>query len=163
MAGRIHNIVLGLILLTLSGVWIWLVVDTIPKGFGGGDIGPRVFPLMFGIILAVLSALLLLKTLLARSDTQASDGNFDGYMFAIRWLPAALVLIEIASYGFLLKTFGFVIATPIVVLFVMLVNLRIVSPKLLLGMSLGVTASCWLIFEKALGIYLANGSWINLG
>jgi putative tricarboxylic transport membrane protein len=28
---------------------------------------------------------------------------------------------------------------------------------------LGVTVSCWLIFEKALGIYLANGSWINLG
>jgi putative tricarboxylic transport membrane protein len=159
MAGRIHNIVLGLILLTLSGVWIWLVVDTIPKGFGGGDIGPRAFPLMFGIILAVLSALLLVKTFLAQSSTQASDG----YMFAIRWVPAALVLIEIASYGFLLKTCGFVIATPIVVLFVMLVNLRITSPKLLLGMSLGVTVSCWLIFEKALGIYLANGSWINLG
>jgi putative tricarboxylic transport membrane protein len=72
-------------------------------------------------------------------------------------------LIEISAYGFLLKTCGFVIATPIVVLFVMLVNLRITSPKLLLGMSLGVTVSCWLIFEKALGIYLANGSWINLG
>jgi hypothetical protein len=163
MAGRIHNIVLGSFLLTLSGIWIWLVVDTIPKGFGDGDIGPRAFPLMFGIILAVLSVLLLLKTLLARPRTQASDGIYDGYMFAIRWAPAALVLIEISAYGFLLKTCGFVIATPIVVLFVMLVNLRITSPKLLLGMSLGVTVSCWLIFEKALGIYLANGSWINLG
>lgn len=163
MAGRIHNIVLGIFLLTLSGIWIWLVIDTIPKGFGDGDIGPRAFPLMFGIILAVLSVLLLLKTFLARSSTQATDGSYDGYMFAIRWVPAALVLIEIAAYGFLLKTCGFVIATPIVVLFVMLVNLRITSPKLLLGMSLGVTVSCWLIFEKALGIYLANGSWINLG
>jgi putative tricarboxylic transport membrane protein len=84
MAGRIHNIVLGSFLLTLSGIWIWLVVDTIPKGFGDGDIGPRAFPLMFGIILAVLSVLLLLKTLLARPRTQASDGIYDGYMFAIR-------------------------------------------------------------------------------
>jgi hypothetical protein len=34
---------------------------------------------------------------------------------------------------------------------------------MLLGMSIGITLFCWLIFEKALGIYLANGSWINLG
>ena len=73
------------------------------------------------------------------------------------------MLVEISAYGFLLKTTGFVIATPIVVLFVMLVNLRIRSVRLLLGMSVGLTLSCWLIFEKVLGIYLANGSWINLG
>ena len=78
-------------------------------------------------------------------------------------LPAALLLIEISAYGYLLKTIGFVIATPIVVLFVMFINLRIRSVKMLLGMSIGITLICWLIFEKALGIYLANGSWINLG
>ncbi len=163
MTGRIHNIVLGLILFTLSGFWIWLVIDTIPKGFGDGDIGPRAFPLMFGIILCLLSILLLVKTFLLNRRRPVPDESDDGFIFAIRWTPAALVFIEISAYGFLLQTCGFVIATPLIVLFVMMVNLRITSPKLLLGMSLGVTVSCWIIFEKALGIYLANGSWINLG
>lgn len=163
MTSRNHNIVLGIILLFLSGGWIWLVIDTIPGGFGDGDIGPRAFPLMFGIILAVLSVLLLLKTMLRASDVQPAADPEDGDRQITNWLGAALMLVEISAYGFLLKTTGFVIATPIVVLFVMLVNLRIRSVRLLLGMSVGLTLSCWLIFEKVLGIYLANGSWINLG
>jgi hypothetical protein len=32
-----------------------------------------------------------------------------------------------------------------------------------LGMSIGITLVCWLVFEKVLGIYLANGWLINIG
>lgn len=159
MADRKQNIVLGTFFLLLSGVWTWFVVTTIPAGYGQGDIGPRAFPLIFGISLGFLSAILILKAIFAVPNNALDFVSSQG----IRWLPAGLVLVEICAYGYLLKTCGFVIATPIVILFVMLVNLRIRSPKLLLGMSIGCTVACWLIFEKALGIYLANGSWINLG
>jgi uncharacterized membrane protein len=74
----------------------------------------------------------------------------------VHWLPATLILVEISAYEFLLKTFGFVISTLLVVLFVMLVNLRIRSIRVFLGMPIGITLSCWLIFEKALGIYLSG-------
>ncbi|MGB7243087.1 MAG: tripartite tricarboxylate transporter TctB family protein [Sulfitobacter sp.] len=160
MTDHKRNYVIGCLLLILSVVWIWLVIDTIPAGFGEGDIGPRAFPLMFGLCLGGLSVLLLLKSLLNGLRNQTENSL---YQLPIHWLPAALLLIEISAYGYLLKTVGFVIATPIVVLFVMVVNLRIRSAKMLLGMSIGITLLCWLIFEKALGIYLANGSWINLG
>lgn len=163
MTDHKRNFVIGFLLLILSVVWTWLVIDTIPAGFGSGDIGPRAFPLIFGICLGVLSVLLLLKTILNRQKSEAETILNAEYKAVIHWLPAALLLVEISAYGYLLKTVGFVIATPIVVLFVMAVNLRIRSPKMLLGMSIGTTLVCWLIFEKAIGIYLANGSWINLG
>jgi putative tricarboxylic transport membrane protein len=163
MTDQNRDFVLGSLLLTLSVVWTWLVIDTIPAGFGEGDIGPRAFPLMFGICLGLLSALLLLKAIRTKPENDADNSLLNSFQTVIHWFSAGLLLIEISAYGFLLKTCGFVIATPIVVLFVMLVNLRIRSIKLLLGMSFGVTLVCWLIFEKALGIYLANGSWINLG
>jgi len=56
-----------------------------------------------------------------------------------------------------------VLATPAIVLLVMLVNLRVRSVTKLLAMALGLTVGCWLIFEKVLGIYLANGIWMNIG
>ena len=163
MADHGRNYVIGFLLLVLSIVWTWLVIDTIPAGFGEGDIGPRAFPLMFGLFLGVLSVLLLLKSLLNRSKNETEHNLTAENQSVIHSIPAALILIEISAYGYLLKTVGFVIATPIVVLLVMFVNLRIRSVKMLLGMSIGITLVCWLIFEKALGIYLANGSWINLG
>lgn len=163
MTDHRRNYVIGLLLLILSVVWTWLVINTIPSGFGDGDIGPRAFPLMFGLCLGFLSLLLLLKSLFNGSKKEMGKSLATAHQLPIHWLPAALLLIEISAYGYLLKTVGFVIATPIVVLFVMLVNLRVRSINMLLGMSIGITLVCWLIFEKALGIYLANGSWINLG
>ena len=163
MTDHIRNYVIGILLLILSVVWTWLVIDTIPSGFSEGDIGPRAFPLIFGICLGFLSILLLLKSLQSRRQNETENDLAAENQLAIHWLPAALLLIEISAYGYLLKTVGFVIATPIVVLFVMTVNLRIRSFKLLLRMSIGITLVFWLIFEKALGMYLANGSWINLG
>jgi len=163
MADKKRNYVLGFLLLILSFVWTWLVIETIPSGFGEGDIGPRAFPLLFGLCLGFLSVLLLLKSFLSKPIDPSKHSLANEYQSVIHRLPAALLLIEISAYGYLLKTIGFVIATPIVVLFVMFINLRIRSVKMLLGMSIGITLICWLIFEKALGIYLANGSWINLG
>ncbi len=73
------------------------------------------------------------------------------------------MLTERLGYGYLLTTVGVVISPPILVVFVMFINLRVRSVKMFLGMSIGITLVCWLVFEKALGIYLANGWLINIG
>jgi hypothetical protein len=151
------------VFLVIACIWIWLVSTTIPGGFGGGDIGPRAFPLTFGIALAILSALLIFQSLRAAPESDPVPEIPDEPVARTAWLPAALVLVEICLYGFLLQKVGFVIATPIIILLIMLANLRVRSIKLLLGMSIGLTLGSWLIFEKVLGIYMANGSWINLG
>ena len=161
MTGHERNYVIGFLLLTLSVVWTWLVIDTIPAGFGDGDIGPRAFPLMFGLCLGFLSVILLLKSLMNRQKVETARSLATEE--TIHWLPSALLLIELLGYGYLLKTVGFVISTPILVLFVMFVNLRVRSVKMFLGMSIGITLVCWLVFEKILGIYLANGWLINIG
>lgn len=167
MTNRVQDIVLGLTLVLLAGVWTWLVVDTIPAGFGDGEVGARAFPLAFGVILLALAAVLLLLRMTTTSDNGARAGNPVDAEFpevqGPQWLPALVLLGEIALYGFLLEKIGFVLATPAIVLIVMLVNLRVRSVPKLLGMSLGLTVGCWLIFEKVLGIYLANGTWLNLG
>ncbi|MFV2034738.1 MAG: tripartite tricarboxylate transporter TctB family protein [Halocynthiibacter sp.] len=165
MTNRKHSFVLGLIFLLLAVVWTWLVIDTIPSGFGEGDIGPRAFPLFFGIVLGALSLLLLAQNFRAARGParKIAPHQIEEESDHVHWTGAALLLVEISLYGFLLGKVGFVIATPVVVLLVMLVNLRVRSVKSLLGMPLGITLVSWVIFEKVLGIYLANGTWINLG
>ena len=82
---------------------------------------------------------------------------------SLYWIPAIIVMLEIILYGFLLEKIGFVLATPLVIILVMVLSLKIRSIKKILIMSFGLTATCWIIFEKIFGIYLANGLWINLG
>ncbi|MCY4301970.1 MAG: tripartite tricarboxylate transporter TctB family protein [Aestuariivita sp.] len=168
MANRMQDIVLGATLAVLAVIWTGLVIDTIPRGFGDGEIGARAFPLIFGIILLVLAVLLLGRLILnSEPDVRTEyDVSADAELpqpGGVKWMPAVLLLAEIALYGFLLEKIGFVLATPVIVLLIMLLNLRVRSIPKLASMSLGLTVSCWVIFEKLLGIYLANGTWINIG
>lgn len=166
MTNRVQDIVLGTTLVVLGAIWTWLVIDTIPPGFGDGEIGARAFPLAFGILLLTLAVLLLLRIAMTSEADAQVDNPVDAELMKpdkVMWGPALLLLAEIGLYGFLLEKIGFVLATPVIVLLVMLVNLRVRSPSKFLGMSLGLTVGCWLVFEKVLGIYLANGTWMNVG
>lgn len=166
MTNRVPDTWLALSLLLLGGSWTWLVIASIPPGLGGGDIGPRAFPLTLGILLMGLSALLLLRTAgraaRERAGREPADPT-EPLAQRPRILVAASVLIQISLYGYLLTKLGFVLATPLIVLAIMVRTLRVRSVWKLAGMSLGLTAGCWIVFEKILGIYLANGSWLNLG
>ncbi len=166
MTSHVQNLLLGVVLLLLSGAWTWLVIDTIPAGFGDGDIGARAFPMAFGLMLAGLASVLIVKTTLASQPRTGaepaalSEGRRHGQA---AWFVALKVLTVIVIYGFLLERVGFVLATPVAVFLVMIAGLRGQSALKIAGMSLGLTAGCWLIFEKLIGIYLANGTWINIG
>lgn len=166
MTNRAQDIIVGTVLLLVGACWTWLVIDTIPPGFGDGEVGPRAFPMAFGLILTGFSAILLMTRIASGAGTASTEMSSDPEMPStnrLDWSPALLVLGQIVLYGFLLEKIGFLLATPVVVFLVMLVSLRVRSLKKLLGMSLGLTVGCWLIFEKLLGIYLANGTWLNVG
>lgn len=181
MTNRVQDVLLAVVLLVISGTWTWLVVANIPPGFGEGEVGPRAFPLVLGIALFLLAGILLVWPLVFRSkhklvagsptteqiesepaDVDAGNGESTNAQ-SLQWIPALLVLVEILLYGYLLEKIGFLLATPIVVLIVMIVSLRIFSVTKLLATALGLTVGCWLVFEKIMGIYLAKGTWLNLG
>ena len=145
MTNSAKDIALSVSLLALAVIWTWLVVDTIRPGILGG-----------------LSVLLLIRTVALRRDDSGAAGVGDVDAMdeeaTARWGSMILVAIEISVYAFLLQKLGFLIATPILILFVLVIHLRLTSWKTILGMTLGMTLGCWLFFEKLLGIYLANGS-----
>jgi putative tricarboxylic transport membrane protein len=166
MTDTSKDIVLGFILLAVGLVWSLLVWSTIPPAFEDGSIGPRAFPLVLGVLLIGMSGLMLYFTASRRRKmptTTAPTGPTFGTYREIKWGHALLLVAEICAYGFLLEKIGFLLATPPIVLAVMVINLRILSPRKLVGMALGLTVGCWLIFQKLMGIYLATGTWINLG
>ena len=117
-------------------------------------------------MLFCLSTMLLFRKIKFKKKANSfEEPSKAGYLEenTLHWIPALVVLCEVVLYGFLLEKIGFVLATPIIIFLVMSLNLRIRSYKKILMMSLGLTFSCWLIFEKVMGLYLANGVWINIG
>ena len=61
MTNRVQDIALAIILMLISSIWTWLVINSIPPGFGEGEIGARAFPLTFGVMLFCLSTMLLFR------------------------------------------------------------------------------------------------------
>ena len=181
MTGRHTDIAVGAILLGVSLLWCGYVVQTIPAGSGGGDIGPRALPLLFGALLGLLSAGMMLHRLLGRADETGNDAaSFlqddlasdadaglatPGGMANLRdeAVVIALVFGLLFFYGWALRMIGFNLATFLVVALTMLLCLRESSLRWIAGMSIGVTFACWLLFGKLLGIPLATGTWISLG
>ena len=171
MSEKKRDVVTGMLLLTLSLVWMLIVWRTIPPGTGGGDIGPRAFPLLLGALLAVFSLWLTIAALGKRRDdavTPGAEGAINepeaaGVNGAAGLVAAILTVAHLLAYGFLMQRIGFVLATLVTVASIMLICTNDRSPLRIGAMSVGITFACWLIFGKILGVYLATGSWINLG
>lgn len=149
-------------LLVFAIAWSVTVYLTVPAS--ADSIGPRDFPLVLGIVLVVLSVFLLLRAL--RSGRAATESEIDdetdapeiagGRKFAIG------IFLLIILYGFLIERTGFLLATPIIIIGALAGLLRMRNPLIILAIAIGITAGCWLVFHKMLGIYMPPGSWISL-
>lgn len=163
MTSRRSDIILSTILLMVSALWCWGVVTTIPGAEDGSRLGARGFPLGLGLLLGGLSLIILLQ-----SFRPASADNVDGDTAppdisrgAEVWAIAATVGL-LVGYAALLEYTGFMIATALVVAAAVGPVLGIWRPKLILGMSVGLSLGIYLIFGKLLGVYLPYGKLINL-
>lgn len=163
MASRRSDIILSTILLLVSALWCWAVVTTIPGAEDGSRLGARGFPLGLGLLLGGLSLIILLQSFRpAPADT--IDGEAappDISRGAELWAVAATVGL-LVGYAALLEYTGFMIATALVVAAAVGPVLGIWRPKLILGMSIGLSLGIYLIFGKLLGVYLPYGKLINL-
>jgi putative tricarboxylic transport membrane protein len=163
MISRRPDIILSTILLVVSALWCWGVLATIPGAEDGSRLGARGFPLGLGLLLGGLSLVILLQSLRPGPLESASDkaATPDISRGVEIWAIVATVGL-LVGYAALLEYTGFMIATALVVASAVGPVLGIWRPKLIIGMSVGLSLGIYLIFGKLLGVYLPYGKLINL-
>jgi len=154
-------------LFVLAVVWTVIVYFTVPIG---SAVGPRTFPLVLGLILMGISAVLVAASLynwrrqaegLSEAREDADGFGPEGARTALRLRVLVTVCGAIAIYGYLMQKLGFVVATFLTVV-TLLLTLKERRVRVLLGMGLGITLGCWLVFGELLGAYIPRGTWISL-
>lgn len=163
MTSHRSDIILGTILLVVSALWCWGVVVTIPGAEDGSRLGARGFPLGLGLLLSGLSLVILVRGLTQRIGEAApvEEASPDITHTVEMWAIAATVGL-LVGYAALLEYTGFMIATAATVAIAVGPVLGIWRPKLIAGMSIGLSLGIYLIFGKLLGVYLPYGKLINL-
>ncbi|HEU4458785.1 MAG TPA: tripartite tricarboxylate transporter TctB family protein [Methylibium sp.] len=108
--------------------------------------GPGYFPLLLGVILAILGAAVLFKALTVETD----DGEPIG---AIEWKPLVTVLAAVAIFGFLLPRVGMLISVPLLVGLSSLAGHEFRWKGVVIT-AVVLTFFSWLVFVKGLGLVI---------
>lgn len=139
--------VAGLILLVLSGIYVWLA-GGYRAGFGD-PLGPAAFPRIVGIPAMALSLLLIIW-----------PGTEPDWARDSRLLRQGAALAALLGYAFLLEPLGFVLSTFIAVAALSL--LMRASPRAAILSGAGIAPALWLLFDRLLGLPLPlAGSWLG--
>lgn len=147
----------GLTLLAL--VWLWLVDNYIPPVATEGAPGPRAFPFLLGVILAILGVALAIQPddagrVPPRTDDMRPQADPPNTRIAITTF--ALLI----AYAFLLDKAGFVLSTIALIVLTMTVLLGIRRWLFVASLAVGFTFGCWVVFVSLLGVPLPGGSWM---
>lgn len=150
---------LGPSLTLLALAWLWLVYTYIPGSRAEGEPGPRAFPILLGILLAVLGAIMALSALVSAPRHTPSREMAETTPPVTRREAAfaAGTFGLLIFYAFLLDAVGFLIATPVVLIVTMSGLLRMRRWALILSLGVGFTIGAWVIFDVLLGTPLPRG------
>ena len=159
----------GIALLGFSGLWIWVVLATIPGPASPEEPGPRMFPLILGSLLALLALFVLAGSFKKNAERAAaqesgqppSKGGLSGDQRQEVMVVLTTFLLLVA-YGFLMEQIGFILATPLVLVLIMVFLLGQRNWRKLLAIPIGFTLGCHLIFNVLLEANLPRGNWIRL-
>ena len=108
--------------------------------------GPAFFPFGLGVLMALLGAAVLFKSLTIESD----DGEPIG---SIAWRPLGVLIASVVMFGLLLPRLGMVITLPLLVLLASLASDEF-SLKSTLVSAVLLTGVAWGVFVKGLGLAL---------
>lgn len=144
---------LGLILIVVAIAWLRLVQTNIPDIRTGGEPGPRAFPFLLGVALAVLGAWML-GVARAGGRTRSTDTGPTQTIAPVtrrEIASAGGVFLVLILYAFLLDTVGFVAATPVVMALTLFALTGARRWRLTLALAAGFTLGCWTVFDVLLG------------
>jgi len=113
--------------------------------------GPAFFPTILGAVLAVIGAIAVIRSFIARG-TPIGGFSFKGLV---------LVTLSVVVFGFLVRGAGLVVALPLLVIISAYASTRF-RWRTTLIMAAGLTIFCALVFVKGLGIPLPIiGPWLG--
>ena len=150
---------LGPLMMLLAVLWLVLVYQYIPGARNEAETGPRSFPVVLGVALLGLGALISASAM--RTPPKASipaETSATGREITVVAGTFGLLVL----FAFLMEKAGFLIATPVVVLLTMVGILQMRNWLFMLQMTAGVTLVCWLFFVVLLKIPMPQGSWLWL-
>ncbi len=150
---------LGPLMMLLALVWLLLVYQYIPGARDESEPGPRAFPIVLGVVLLGLGALVTVSAMsTGRNALLYAEKPATGREITVVAGTFGLLLL----YAFLMEKAGFLIATPVVVFLTMVGILRMRNWLFMLLMTAGVTLGCWLFFVVLLKTPMPQGSWLWL-
>jgi hypothetical protein len=108
--------------------------------------GPGYFPFGLGILLAILGALVLFKSLTI--ETEGGDP-----VGAIPWRPLGLITLSVVVFGLALPKLGMVVSLPLLILIASLAGDEFKLKEVLINIVV-LTIGSWAIFIKGLNLVI---------
>ena len=108
--------------------------------------GPGYFPFGLGILLAILGALVLFKSLTIETE----GGDLVG---AIPWKPLGLITLAVVLFGLALPKLGMVLSLPLLILVASLAGDEFKLKEVVINIVV-LTLGSWAIFIKGLNLVI---------
>ena len=158
------NRALGVSLTMVAIVWLWLVQSYIPDVPTEGEPGPRAFPFLLGVILAILGVALALEPGPKGPDLRSASGADAGRVLldppARKARVALTTFALLVAYAFLLARAGFIASTMALMVALMAGILGLRRWLLIGSLAVAFTLASWAVFVSLLGVPLPGGSWM---
>lgn len=106
--------------------------------------GPGYFPLLLSIILAILGAIVLFKSLTIEAEGGDKIGPF-------AWRPLLVILFSITLFAIMLPRLGMFISIPVLIIVVSFAGDEFAWKGVLIAAAV-LTVFSWLVFVKGLGL-----------
>jgi len=147
MARRDYTDILGGLIILAVGVfvvvnvWLTMPIGTLRR------MGPGLFPLSLGVLLAVFGLVLVIPALFRK-----------GVVPEVRFWTPLFVFLGIAAFAISLRPLGLIPAIVLLTVISSLAELR-VHPVGLTLMCAGLSLFCWLLFGVAMGMNIPMARW----
>ena len=108
--------------------------------------GPGYFPFGLGVLLALLGAMVLFKSLTVESEGGDPVGT-------IGWRPLILIVLGVVAFGLALPRLGMIISLPLLIMVASLAGDEFKLKEVIVNIVI-LTVGSWLVFIKGLNLVI---------
>jgi putative tricarboxylic transport membrane protein len=141
-------------------VGVFFIINALRLDLGTfSNPGPGLVPLLPGIILFVLSAVLVVKSYMLQEPRDVGDGSVTRLGQSLKWSPGVIItLAAMLVFAVVLQYLGFIVSCSLMMLFLFKFIGKLSWNRSVFGATLSV-GLCYLIFQKWLSVQFPLGPW----